>query len=269
MPRYYHYPVILLLLVILKLDIFAAVPVAVLPFEGDSAVSSEVEMKVKESLTKSAGITVVAENMMKEIIKIQESAQVVGSSYHDMSKLKVAEFLVTGNVSNGKLALKAVDVNQGTEVYNKTIDVTGDNGKRQIAKSVKEMSDKILFQSSSKNTDIPSEAKPYMDLINQLVASLGGSDQGSYRYIAIYSKGAYSHPDGENKKSAESAKLLLKLMRQDLLRSKLYFISMRGESFWVYIEVIAEKAGKKTKYKFGILELDDGSLGIGIYEEAK
>jgi len=260
---------LLLFFIVLKMDISAAVPVAVLPFEGDSALNSEVLIKVKEILGKSNGITVVADKMMPKIMEIQENAQVTGSSFHDISKLKIAEFLITGNLSSGKLTLKAVDVNEGTEVFSKTIDVTGDSGKYQITKAVKEMSDKILFQGASKNSEVPSDAKPYMDLISQLAASLGGGDEASYRYIAVYSKGAYIHPDSENKKAADSARLLLKVMRPDLLRAKLYFISMKGESFWVYIDVVAEKAGKKTKFRFGILELDDGSLGIGIYEEAK
>jgi len=263
------YLTVLIFLIILKINVTAAVPVAVIPFEGDTAGIREVEIKVKEILGKSAGITVVADKMMSEIMKIQENAQVMGSSYHDISKLKVAEFLVTGNFSGGKLNLKAVDVNQGTEVYNKTIDIAGDSSSsRVVTKAVKEMSD-ALFHGASKGSEIPSDAKPYMDLITQLAGSLSGGDAASYRYIAIYSKGAYQHPDPENPKAVESAKILLKIMRQDLLRAKLYYISMKGESFWVYLDIIAEKAGKKTKFRFGILELDDGSLGIGIYEEGK
>jgi len=256
-------------LIILNADIFAAVPVAVLPFEGDDSVNTDLQVKVKEILGKSNGITVVADKLMPQIMKIQENAQVSGSSYHDISKLKIAEFIITGEISSGKLTLKAVDVNEGTEIYNETVLVTGDSGKYQLTKAVKAMSDKILFQGASKQSEIPSDAKPYMDLITQLAASLGGGDESSYRYIAVYSKGAYIHPDSENKKAADSAKLMLKIMRQDLLRAKLYYISMKGESFWVYVDVVVEKAGKKTKFRFGILELDDGSLAIGIYEEAR
>ena len=261
--------IVLIVFLTLKAYSFAAVPVALIPFEGEGASVSEIESKVKEFLGKTGGISVVADKNMDEIMKVQQKAQVMGSSSHDISKLKVAEFLVSGSISSGKLNLKAVDVNEGTEVYNQTFDVSGESGKRLLVKAVKEMGDKILFHSSSKNADLPSEAKPYMEIINKLVASLGSGDEASYRYIAIYSKGAYNHPDPENQKAIESAKLLLKVMRQDFLRSKVYYISMKSESFWMYIDVIAEKTAKKTKYRFGILELDDGSLGVANYNEAK
>jgi len=261
--------IVLLVFFTLKAYSFAAVPVALIPFEGDNKSVSETESRVKQLLGKTSGICVVADKNMDEIIKTQQKAQVMGSTYHDISKLKVAEFLVYGSISSGKLNLKAVDVNEGTEVYNQTFDVSGESGKRLLTKAVKEMGDKMLYHSSSKNAEIPSEAKPYMDIINKLVASLGNGDEASYPYIAIYLSGTYNHPDPENKKSAEIAKLMLKVMRKDLIRSKVCYISMKSESFWIYIDVIAEKTAKKTKYRFGILELDDGSLGIGIYNEAK
>jgi len=250
-------------------DVMAAVSVAVINFEGDVILSSEIEKNVKEILNKINGIVVVADKMMPDLMKIHENAQIAGSSSHDISKMKVAEFLITGNISEGKLNIKAVDVNYGTEIYNQTLEITGENSKRLLVKTVKDMSDKILIQSISMNYEIPSEAKPYMELINRLTESLGGSDETSYRYIALYSKGAYKHPDIENKKSADSARILLKIMRQDLHRAKLYYICMKADSSWTYIDVVVEKGGRKTKYKFGILETDDGSLGVGIYEESK
>jgi hypothetical protein len=32
------------------------------------------------------------------------------------------------------------------------------------------------------------------------------------------------------------------------------------------LNIIAEKTGKKTKHKFGIMEMEDGSLGITNHE---
>jgi len=81
--------------------------------------------------------------------------------------------------------------------------------------------------------------------------------------------GAYRHPDTENKKSADSAKLVLRVMRQSLNRSKVTFISMKNEKGWTYINTVADKAGQKTKIKFGMIELDDGSLAVGTCEENK
>ncbi len=267
MFKRYFYAFVLIFFVILKMNVSAAIPVAVMPFEGEKA-SQDAEKKVRELLGKSSGITVVAQKMMGEIIKVHQNAQVVGSENLDLSKIKAAEFLITGSVSEGKLVLKAVDVNEGTEVYNETIELTGDS-KRLVAKAVKDMSDKILFKNSSKSGDVPSEAKPYMDVLNKLAASMGGDDASSYPYIAIYLSGAYNHPDGGNKKAVENAKLMLRVMRPYLLRSKLYYISMKGENVWVYLEVVAEKTGKKTKLKIGVIELADGSLGVGLFEEIK
>ncbi len=269
MFRSCHFLFILLFIITLKVALFARVPVSVAQFEGNGSIVSESEAKVKEILSKTGGISVIADRMMKDIVKAHEKAQIVGSSKIDASNLKVAEYIITGSVSGGKLSLKAVDVNQGTEVYNQTIDISGDNGKRLLAKSVKEMSDKILLQSSSKGDEVPAEAKPYMDVINRLLGSLSGSEESSYSFIAIYLKGAYKHPDSDDSKSVESAKRQLKFMKQDLLRAKLFFLNMKTESFWIYIDVVAEKGGRKTKFRFGLLELDDGSIGVAKYEEVK
>lgn len=260
---------ILLAVLVLKVSLFAGVPVSVAQFEGSGSTVSESEMKVKEILSKTTGISVIADKMMKDVMKVHEKAQIVGSSNIDASNLKVAEYIITGSVSGGKLNLKAVDVNQGTEVYSQTIDISSENGKRLLAKSVKEMSDKILLQSSSKGAEVPAEARPYMDIINRLVGSLSGSEESSYPFIAVYLKGAYKHPASDDAKSVESAKRQLKFMKQDLLRAKMYYIGMKSESFWIYIDAVAEKGGKKTRYRFGLLELDDGSIGVAKYEEVK
>jgi len=249
-------------------NIYSAVPVGIIPFEGDSSAAA-IESKVKDALVKTDGITVVADKMMDKVVKLHESAQTVGSSYHDISNLKVAAYLITGSVSGDRLTLKAVDVNEGTEIYSSTIDLKKEGSQYQIKRTVKDISDKILLQSSSKSEEIPSEAAPYMSIVNKLVASLSNGDQASYQYMAVYSSGAYRHPDPENKKTEEVAKLTLKVMRQTLNRAKVTYISMKNESGWIYINTVADKAGQKTKVRFGIIELDDGSLAVGTCDEGK
>jgi hypothetical protein len=172
-------------------------------------------------------------------------------------------------VSDDKLTLKAVDVNEGTVIYSSTIDLKKEGSQYQIKRTVKDISDKILLQSASKSDEIPSEAAPYMSIVNKLVASLSNGDQASYPYMAVYSGGAYRHPEAGNKKSEDTAKLTLKIMRQSLNRAKVTYISMKNESGWVYINTVADKAGQKKKVRFGIVELSDGSLAVGICEEGK
>jgi len=250
-------------------NLYSAVPVGIMPIEGDGS-SADIEAKIKDAFIKSDGITVVADKMMNKIVKMHEKAQTVGSSYHDISKLKVAAYIITGEMAGNKLTLKAVDVNEGTEVYSTTIELSKDSSQNQIKRKVKEISEQILMQAASKTGDeIPSEAVPYMKVVNNLVSSLGNGDQASYKYLAVYTGGAYRHPDPENKKSADIAKLTLNVMRQSLNRAKVTFISMKNEKGWIYINTVADKTGQKTKVKFGIIELDDGSLAVGTCEEGK
>ncbi len=259
---------IFIALLFMNAGLYAAVPVAILPFEGTEPKSTEYTSLVKELFIKTDGISVVADKFMQEIINIHEKAQAMGSDYHDISKLKIAEYLVLGNLSGNKLTLKVIDVNQGTEIYGSTVDLSGDP-KRALKKAVKDMSEKILFRVSSRGEEVPSEAAPYMDTINGFVNSLSQGDEASYRYMAIYSKGTYVHPDKDNKKSVDNAKRFLKLVREKLNNSKVTYISMKADKTWIYVNVIAEKSGKQMKIKFGFIELEDGSMAIGICDEEK
>ena len=255
-------------ILLLTAGAYAAVPVAVMPFDGDDSNVLSVQARVKELLVKTDGLSVVADNLMPDLIKIHEKAQALGSEYHDISKLKIAEYMVFGTVSGGKLNLRAVDVNQGLEIYSTTIDVTGDSG-RIMKKTVREMADKILFRVSSRGEEVPSEAAQYMEVINGFTASLSKGDEASFRYMAVYSKTGYVHPASDNPKAVENAKRFLKVVRQDLNRAKITFISLKGEKDWIYVDVVVEKGGKQTKFRFSLLELDDGTLGITACDEVR
>jgi hypothetical protein len=64
----------------------------------------------------------------------------------------------------------------------------------------------------------------------------------------------------------EKAKTFLGVIRPNLSRAAISFAGMEAASPWMYITVIADKLGKKTKHRFGIIELEGGALAIGIYE---
>ncbi len=243
----------------------AQVAVGVIPFTGDEADRTLLEMRIRETLPRDGGISVIADSMMKDIIRIHETAQSLGSACHDICKLKVAEYLVCGSVSAGKASVKIIDVNTGTEVINRFVDFTGD--KEYLSKKIaREIQNAILLHSSSSGREAPDAAKPYMELLNQFAASLGSGDQASYQYISMYSDGAYRNPKSGSKEMEEKAALFLKVIRPNIVRAKLSYAGMDSKSPWMYITVIADKLGKKTKHKFGIIELENGALSIGIYE---
>lgn len=99
----------------------AQVAVAVMPFSGDDPVKSEFQKIFTESLASGKQVSVVEQEKLKDIIKLHEQAQMVGSAYHDISKLKIAEYAVNGEFSSGLLQITAVDVNSGEKVFIKSV----------------------------------------------------------------------------------------------------------------------------------------------------
>lgn len=244
----------------------ADIPVGILPFKGNNAQLQSIENRMKEYLIKSGGISVIADKMLKEIMEIQEKAQSLGSSYHDISKLKTAEYLVSGIFDSGKLTITVIDVNKGTEIYSKSLNLSAGDPGHEATRVFKESRDAIFMDSSGKGREAGEEAAPYMQLLNSLVASLHLEGKHCYKHIVIYNNGKYVTPASDHKEMSQKADLFLKVIRPNLVRSKLSFLFLKSNPPWVYVNVIAEKLGKKTKHKFGIIELENGSLGIGIYE---
>ncbi len=257
---------VLTLILLLSNNLFADVAVGLIPLKGNDKNRSKIENYIKETLSKSGGISIVADKMLKDILKIHEKAQSLGSAYHDISKLKTAEYLISGAINSGKLLLTVVDVNKGTEIFNKQIKINVRNRYYAIRSLCKDLRDSILLQASSKRRDIPEEAEPYMEILNNFVSSLKSGKKAPYKYVVIYYKGKYRFPDDKNKDIRKKADLLIKVVRPNLIRSKLTYLFLKANPPWVYVNVIATKFGKKTKHQFGIIELDNGSLGIGIYK---
>ncbi len=248
---------------------YSEVPVAVMPFTGDGKLKNEIQAKVKELLTAAGGLDVIAENLNEEIMKTHEKAQILGSDKHNVEQLKTAEYLITGEVSDNLFIIKAVNVNSGVEVFNRQIEIKESVKSPELKKAANELADAILFASSPTDSDIPDEAKPYMDLVRKFTDSLMKSDESSYPFMAQYFAGSYKHPEKGNKKIEESAKLQLKIARTKLLKSKLTFIKIKQNQPWMDIFIIADKSGIKTKFKFSIIELEDGTNGIGVIDQVK
>ncbi len=261
--------IIILLLLMISSIAYSEVPVAVMPFTGEGKLKNEIQAKLKELLTAAGGLNVIAENLNEEIMKTHEKAQLLGSDKHNIEQLKTAEYLITGEVSEGLFIIKAINVNSGVEVFNRQIDIKETIKASELKKTSLDLADAILFASSPSDSDIPDEAKPYMDLVRKFTDSLMKSEESSYPYMAQYFAGSFKHPEKGNKKIEESAKLQLKIAKTKLLKSKLTFIKIRQNQPWMDIFIIADKSGIKTKFKFSIIELEDGSLGIGVIDQIK
>jgi len=246
--------------------LYAEIAVGITPFKGDKNMTIPMENKIKEYFVKSGGISVIADSLLKEILEVQEKASSLGSAYHDISKLKTAEYLVAGSVDNDRLNLTAVDVNRGIEIFNKGIPLNSGEVNFEITRVLRDLRDSILVDASSKSREVSDEVAPYMQLLNSLVSNLHLEGKVCYKYLVFYHNGKYTSPKHENKEMANKADLFLKVIRPNLVRSKLRYIFMKANPPWIYVNVIADKLGKKTKHKFGIIELDDGSIAVGIYE---
>lgn len=243
----------------------AQVAVGVMPFEGDKAESALLQKRLCEMLPKSGGIAVIADAQLKEVMRVHETAQSLGSDIHDVTKIKVAEYLISGEVVSGKASVKVIEVNSASEVFAKTMDLTGDK-EYACRRLAREIQDAIVLHGASKNREIPGQAKPYMEIVESLVESLGPDDKASYNYIAFYTSGSYKRPVAGDARMEEKAKIFLGAIRPNLLRARISFAGMNAAPPWMYITVVADKTGKKTKHRFGIMELESGALVIGIYE---
>ena len=239
----------------------AQVTVAVLPFEGEAAAPAA-QQSFTASLLRGGQIGVVADRAMKDILAIHEQAQLTGSSLHDISRLKTAEFIITGNIRSGVISVSAIDVNTSVIVFSKNAafsQASADSICRSLASQCR---DALLLGVSGANREPPDAAKPYIAVLSSLVKSLAAGDDASYPFLAVYSKGNFVHPSAENKASADKARQFLKYFRPYFIRSNITFISIEKKSGNVLITCIIEKAGSKTKHQVGFVELDDGSIAV-------
>lgn len=241
----------------------AGVPMGVLPFKGDGAVL-RLETSLKTALVKAGGVTILADSVMKEIIRRHEQAQSIGSACHDISQLKVAEYLLEGALEGGRLQLKVVDVNSGAIVLSDALAVGG--GDYRIRSAARRVRKAVILHASGKKREVPEDVGPYMEFLQQFVKGLGRGKSACYPYLAFYYGGKYRRPSAKYPKLIQTAGTFLKVVRPSMVRSRLVFVDVKSKAPWVYISVVAVKLGKKTMHRFGIIELSDGSLGVSIYE---
>lgn len=255
----------LFFLMISSIPAIAETTVALLPFAGENNSRAAMENKFREFLSRNRGISIISGEMMKQILKEHEKAQSLGSTNMDLSSIKTAEYLVSISVDPSNISVKAVDVNSGVDVFNKSVKIEA--GPDFLRRLSAEMADSIILHSSSKQRDVPEEAQSYMSLITRLSQSLKQPDELSYPFISIYNKGKYVNPVKDDKVLADKAKLILRIMRPVLVNARVTFVSMETRQPWVYIQAVSIKGGIKTRCRFGIIELENGSYSIGTFEQ--
>ncbi len=255
-----------LIILMLSPESRADIAVGIFPAKGDHPKKSEIEMFIKEQLQKCRGISIVADSMMKDIVEVHEKAQAFGSAYHDISKLKTSEYLVIASFDAQMFGIKAVDVNSGTEIFTKSLNLSQGDYNYSLRSACRNLYDSILLHSSSRNEEIPGQAEPYMNLLSKFINSLKSADEESFQFLALYYKGKYQQPVNDDMKSATMAKTFLKAVRPALINSKVSFVIIEEETPWTSIIVVSDRNGKKQKHKVGFIDREDGSFGIGLYE---
>ncbi len=245
-------------------NLAAQVPVAVLPVVG-SGDTDRLEQDVRRSITALGGLSVIGDNELKQVLDLHEKAQAMGSEAHDISKIKVAEYLVKTVLDGGKAGISAIAVNTNVEIYNNSFNY---NAASPYAASLQlgRLSDAIMMDAYSAGRNLPSGVDHYMKSLNDLVQSLGMSEQASYPCLAFYSGGNYCHPRAGDKKLEKSAGVMLKEIRPRLARSRLIFGGIAPQANLVTVYIFADKLGKKTKHRFDFMDLPDGTLGITQYQ---
>jgi hypothetical protein len=256
----------MLLTACLTFTAHAEIPVGILPLKGECPCKNEVESRIKETMQKFKGVSIIADSMMKDIVDIHEKAQALGSTYHDISRLKVAEFLVTGTIEGKSLGLKGIDVNAGTEIFQKTVDISSSDRDYAIKSACAGLYDSILFSASARTTEVSVGASPYVTIVQSFIGSLKSPDEDVYRYLALYSRGKYRQPVKDDKALVGMAKAFLQATRPALAGVKLSLLYLDEESPWTNLFMVSDKRGMKQKHKFGIIEREDGTPGIGLYE---
>ena len=246
------------------LPLSAQVPVAVLPVVG-SGDTGKLEQEIRRSVTALGGLAVIGDNELKQVMDLHEKAQAMGSEAHDISKIKVAEYMVKAVLDGGKAGITAIAVNTNVEIFNNCFQYDGASS-YTTTHQLRKLSDAIMMDAYAVSRKLPSGVEHYMKAAGDLVQSLGMGEQASYPYLAFYSGGMYKHPEAGDKKLEQCARIMLGELRPRLDRSRLIFGGIAPQTNLVTIYVFAEKLGKKTKHKFDFMDLPDGSLGITQYQ---
>ena len=239
----------------------AQIAVAVLPFEGGDEAKAA-QQSFSQHITRGGQIAVLADSAMGDILAIHEQAQLRGSALHDISRLKIAEFIITANISGANLTVSAIDVNTGVIVFTKSVQYTASAGDAACRTLASQCRDAIIRGISGADREPPDAAKPYLAVLGSLVASLASGDEASFPYVAVYNSGKYVRPSSDNQKAADKGRQFLKFFRPYFIRSNVTFISIEKKSGYVLIHCVVNKSGSKTKHEVGFVELEDGSIAV-------
>jgi hypothetical protein len=244
--------------------VFADIPVAILPFSGENKKSKDIETILRSSLAQNPGISILADaDTLKEIQKIHEKAQAMGSTMHDITKIKAAEFIVSATLSANSLDLKVLDVNTAKEIFNQKIVLETDY-KYQLKSKADEIYKLITLNLSELERPIPDEGKEYFELAKKFVEALG-SDSQAREYTAFYKGDAFKKPDLAQERDKERLRDFLRVVKPQLIRSKIFFLGIKFAPPRGELAILAKKMGKKTRHQLTIMELNDGTLAVTDY----
>lgn len=257
-----NYRILLSILVLLLLHsaAFAAIPIAFFPWEGNYRQKYKAEAKFREFLIRDGSIAIIDKQNRDKVLEIHKRAQSMGSSYHDISKLNVAQFLLDGKIQEQTLILSLVDVNQGTEILSQSVQLSPHDFAplMSVAAKVK----KLILSRGQMTSKVPEEVKSMMDHIQGFQKSLSGDMSQSFPYLAFYSNNRFVHPASSDKMLVEKSEYLIRGVRKKLIRADLNYVRHESQGETIMLTVMAAKYGKKSQHTFYIAELEDGSLGI-------
>lgn len=255
------------ILISITVSLYAGVNVAIVPQKDAGPRQKKAQKIFTKELQSLGGIDIVEGKMLKKIMKIHEKAMAAGSSYHDISNLRAAEYLMTLEISPKEMSIKAVDVNTGTVVFSDSVGISVKKNRRYRIKSLARRTHRgLLTKAASKEREIPSEGKPYMDILQSFANSLKGPREAQYRHLVFYYKGKYTRPTVKNTALTGTAKRFIAVVRPALLRAKIEYLYIKPGDNVVYLFVATKKFAKKSTHRFGIVELSDGSLAISTYD---
>ncbi len=251
----------MLLLLTCASMVSAAIPVAVLPVVGQHGQAQRLIASFARDLIREETVSLVSEDIKKQIFAIHKNAQQMNSGYHDISKLKLAQFLITPKIESNQLFFHLVDVNKGTTIVSRSVPLDRQsNG--QIGALAKIFRDKIVEYGSFNAEDVPEEIKPFTQTIVTFVAALSKGNAAAYKQIAFFSEGKYKNPTTQQKSLQKRADFFISLLKKGLIHSKIFYLKHKNENGTLFVSVISEKFGKKNHHLFLLKELDDGSIAI-------
>jgi hypothetical protein len=242
--------------------------VALIPPKDPSPQQKKAHSALEQRLANLTEISLIRKDQMKQILKLHTRGQQMGADNLDISGIKVAEFLILGKPAGDKIQWQLVSVNSAAVVFSRFLPLAQHRGYklRSLADALR---DKIVTNANIKDQSVPQKVQPLWRVVQGYVKALGQGRQATYRYLGFYHKDGYKHPRQGVKNLVDQTKLFIKVTKKRLIRAQLHYLGMERQGNIIYITFLADKYGKKTKHRFGLMELNDGSLAIIKYDYLK